>query len=113
MHALTKLSGDSSLLCRLGPQGNAYIFAYSLTDPVEAQRERSGVRLSDTKTPSRTGTVPVLTCFRLIVQHRLRLLQGPQDRRRFRDFVSGLSTDPGLHPKARRVADEAVHVLSS
>ncbi|XXQ31399.1 Uncharacterized protein PBTT_01857 [Plasmodiophora brassicae] len=84
---------------------------YSLTDPLDGPvggKWRLFVRYEDV---IQDGD-PVLTCFRLIVQHRIRLLQSQQDRHRFRDFVSGLSTDPGLHPKSRRVAEEAVQALS-
>ncbi|SPR00375.1 Uncharacterized protein PBTT_08172 [Plasmodiophora brassicae] len=85
---------------------------YSLTDPDEGpvgKKWRPIVRYDDV---IQDGD-PVLTCFRLIVQHRLRLLQGQQDRVKFRDFMSVLSTDPNLHPKTRRIAGEAVQSLSS
>ncbi|CEO95500.1 Uncharacterized protein PBTT_08174 [Plasmodiophora brassicae] len=85
---------------------------YSLTDPDEGpvgKKRRPIVRYDDV---IQDGD-PVLTCFRLIVQRRLRLLQGQQDCVKFLDFMSVLSTDPDLHPNARRIAGEAVHSLSS
>ncbi|XXQ38122.1 Uncharacterized protein PBTT_08173 [Plasmodiophora brassicae] len=83
---------------------------YSLTNPQGPvdKKIRPTVRYDDV---IHDGD-PVLTCFRLIVQHRLHLLQGQQDRRNFRDFMSVLSTDRDLHPEARRIADEAARSLS-